>query len=381
MGKAKDGSECYTRQNKSGGNYVTCEGSQKKRAARSKLKAGGEPPVLAKSPPKPTGFIAGPSLPPRTSDSGGAGVVMPEGPPASFEGLFGAAAPVEPEEAEQGVNEDILAEVIPGLFEGMGSGVPIGERPVYKEDFLEVLSAMTDVGRETGKSTAADIDERVMISKEELPDTQEFTPIGLLWNGYHSYEEFELLRDMGWRDIRNHPNYVYTGFNRARRDSTVYYKLMRQSDRDELVAILEGRYSVKPDGAFAYQSYKQYEGSHRSAPAEFHDRKFFWYKDDNRYKQFGGLFEEGVRIPKFSKTVGIYFTGKMAELELTDGFSRYVEMYKDLTIYNKRQALMEKYKKLSVKELRAKLTKDEAKGLKKLDLVWAIVDKEAPQLY
>jgi hypothetical protein len=29
MGKAKDGSNCYTRQNKSGGSYVTCEGKQK----------------------------------------------------------------------------------------------------------------------------------------------------------------------------------------------------------------------------------------------------------------------------------------------------------------------------------------------------------------
>ena len=29
MGKARDGSECYTRQNKAGGKYVTCEGQQK----------------------------------------------------------------------------------------------------------------------------------------------------------------------------------------------------------------------------------------------------------------------------------------------------------------------------------------------------------------
>lgn len=38
MGKAKDGSECYTRQNKSGGAYVTCEGSQKGGSAREKGK-------------------------------------------------------------------------------------------------------------------------------------------------------------------------------------------------------------------------------------------------------------------------------------------------------------------------------------------------------
>lgn len=29
MGKTRDGSECYTRYNKSGGEYVTCEGTQK----------------------------------------------------------------------------------------------------------------------------------------------------------------------------------------------------------------------------------------------------------------------------------------------------------------------------------------------------------------
>lgn len=149
MGKARDGSECYTRQNKSGGNYVTCEGSQKKRSARSKLKAGGEPPVLTKPPPKPIGFVAGPPLPQRTSDSGGAGVVMPEGPSASFEGLFGSVAP-EPVEEEQDINEDILSEVIPGLFEGEG---PIGERPIYKEDFLQVLGAISErsAQRETEK--------------------------------------------------------------------------------------------------------------------------------------------------------------------------------------------------------------------------------------
>lgn len=174
MGKAKDGSECYTRQNKSGGSYVTCEGTQKKRAARRKLKAGGEPPVLAKPPPKPTGFIAGPSLPPRTSDSGGAGVVMPEGPPASFEGLFGSVAPVEPEEAEQGVNEDILAEVIPGLFEGEG---PIGERPIYKEDFLEISQIMSATAQSRGKSTAADIDERVKLNREAQEGKLDFNDL------------------------------------------------------------------------------------------------------------------------------------------------------------------------------------------------------------
>lgn len=39
MGKAKDGSECFTRQNKSGGSYVTCEGTQKARKSAAKAAA------------------------------------------------------------------------------------------------------------------------------------------------------------------------------------------------------------------------------------------------------------------------------------------------------------------------------------------------------
>ena len=39
---------CYTKTNKSGGKYTTCEGSQKKRKAKAKLKKGGEKPPLVK---------------------------------------------------------------------------------------------------------------------------------------------------------------------------------------------------------------------------------------------------------------------------------------------------------------------------------------------
>ena len=165
MGKAKDGSECYTRQNKSGGSYVTCEGTQKKRAARSKLKAGGEPPVLTKSIPPNSARARGRrsaaarKLTTRPEAAGrietgiiNPGVVMPEGASASFEGLFGSVAP-EPVEDDQDINEDILSEVIPGLFEGMGSGVPVGDRPVYAGDFLDVLNVISDrsAQRETDK--------------------------------------------------------------------------------------------------------------------------------------------------------------------------------------------------------------------------------------
>ena len=54
-GKAKDGSKCFTRTNKGGAAYVTCEGSQKKAKAKASLKRGGSPPVMTKkkAPAKP----------------------------------------------------------------------------------------------------------------------------------------------------------------------------------------------------------------------------------------------------------------------------------------------------------------------------------------
>ena len=188
MGKAKDGSECYTRQNKSGGSYVTCEGTQNKRTARRKLKSGGEPPVLTKSPQNSARArgrrsAAARKLTTRPEAAGrietgiiNPGVVMPEGASASFEGLFGSVAP-EPVEDDQDINEDILSEVIPGLFEGMGSGVPVGDRPVYAGDFLDVLNVMSETGRETGKSTAADIDERVKLNREAREGKLDFNDL------------------------------------------------------------------------------------------------------------------------------------------------------------------------------------------------------------
>ena len=109
MAKGKDGSECFTRTNKSGGKYVTCKGAQKggpksankkvslaqqerSKAAAAKRKAKAKP--KAKVPAikvvkgtkksidlkptekaKPVGMIRGPTLPQRTSTTGGTGVV------------------------------------------------------------------------------------------------------------------------------------------------------------------------------------------------------------------------------------------------------------------------------------------------------------------
>jgi len=47
-GKAKDGSKCFSRTNKGGAAYVTCEGSQMKAKARASLKKGGPAPVMTK---------------------------------------------------------------------------------------------------------------------------------------------------------------------------------------------------------------------------------------------------------------------------------------------------------------------------------------------
>ena len=177
MGKAKDGSECYTRQNKSGANYVTCEGTQKSGKSKSKsippnsARARGRRSAAARkltTRPEAAGRIETGIINP--------GVVMPEGASASFEGLFGSVAP-EPVEDDQDINEDILSDVIPGLFEGMGSGVPVGDRPVYAGDFLDVLNVMSETGRETGKSTAADIDERVKLNREAREGKLDFNDL------------------------------------------------------------------------------------------------------------------------------------------------------------------------------------------------------------
>ena len=52
-GKAKDGSTCYTRQNKSGGKYITCTGTQGKGKAKSPA------PTPAAKPKKKTSTIGG----------------------------------------------------------------------------------------------------------------------------------------------------------------------------------------------------------------------------------------------------------------------------------------------------------------------------------
>lgn len=90
MAKAKDGSECFTRKNKSGGKYVTCKGtqmsangkvtlaqqkaSQKRKKDNQARKAAAAKPK-AKPKAKPVGMIRGPPLPQRTSMSGGTGVI------------------------------------------------------------------------------------------------------------------------------------------------------------------------------------------------------------------------------------------------------------------------------------------------------------------
>jgi hypothetical protein len=66
-GKAKDGSKCFTRTNKGGAAYVTCEGSQKKAKARAALVRGGSAPVMTKkkAPAKPKPKAKAPAAKPK----------------------------------------------------------------------------------------------------------------------------------------------------------------------------------------------------------------------------------------------------------------------------------------------------------------------------
>ena len=130
MGKARDGSECYTRQNKSGGNYVTCEGSQQKRAARQKLKAGGTPPVMTKK-PKP---------------------VISQRPPGRIEtGPLNPGTVVTDFDASAIVHE---APGVVGMTAGMFSGTPIQQRGFYKEDIMSMLGIMNERNKQREQEIA-----------------------------------------------------------------------------------------------------------------------------------------------------------------------------------------------------------------------------------
>jgi hypothetical protein len=122
MGKARDGSECYTRQNKSGGNYVTCEGSQQKSAARQKPK-----PVISE---RPAGRIDTGTLNP--------GKVVTD---------FDASA--------------IVYET-PGVV-GMTMNYPPG---IDKGFFFEAMEVVTNQAKDTGKTTTAQMDARMKLDKK-----------------------------------------------------------------------------------------------------------------------------------------------------------------------------------------------------------------------
>jgi len=135
MGKARDGSECYTRQNKSGGNYVTCEGSQQKRAARQKLKKGGAPPVMTKK-PKP---------------------VISERPAGRIDtGTLNPGTVVTDFDASAIVHET------PGVV-GMTMNYPPG---IDKDLFFEVMEVVTNQAKDTGKTTTEEMDARMKLDKK-----------------------------------------------------------------------------------------------------------------------------------------------------------------------------------------------------------------------
>ena len=150
MGKARDGSECYTRQNKSGGNYVTCEGSQQKRAARQKLKAGGTPPVMTK---KPKPVIS--QRPPGRIETGplNPGTVVTD---------FDASAIVHEAPGVVGMTNNYPV----GLIEGMFGTTPISQRKMNVEDLTMMMGIMGEVGKGTGKTTAAQMDTKMMLDKK-----------------------------------------------------------------------------------------------------------------------------------------------------------------------------------------------------------------------
>lgn len=135
MGKARDGSECYTRQNKSGGNYVTCEGSQQKRAARQKLKKGGNPPVMTKK-PKP---------------------VISERPAGRID-----TGTLNPGKVVTDFDASAIVHETPGVV-GMTMNYPPG---IDKGFFFEAMEVVTNQAKDTGKTTTAQMDTRMKLDKK-----------------------------------------------------------------------------------------------------------------------------------------------------------------------------------------------------------------------
>jgi hypothetical protein len=86
MPKAKDGSQCFTRENKSGVKYTTCKGTQGKKKGMAKRTGGAPGSVKQTGRAVRTGGPPGqpkrPKAPPARIETGplNPGIIMPEGP-------------------------------------------------------------------------------------------------------------------------------------------------------------------------------------------------------------------------------------------------------------------------------------------------------------
>ena len=129
MGKAKDGTECFTRKKADGGTYVTCKGTQKKAKAKPKAKVPAIKVVKGTKKSidlKPTQKKPGPN----------------------------PKAKAKPKAKPQAKPKAKPAPAAPGIQFGH-----------HTSDFMSALSVMTEVAKEKGPSTKADVDLRVKLDK------------------------------------------------------------------------------------------------------------------------------------------------------------------------------------------------------------------------
>lgn len=159
MAKAKDGSECFTRQNKSGGKYVTCEGTQKARKSASKAKSAAKP---KQKKPKQKNLIGHRPAAAGRIDTGGprnVGKVVTEKP------KFKDSKPKEKKSMSEG--EKVLAALHPwqrnkGILNAIKNYEEPESRsdPVLSEDAVKKFNKLNNIPKNPKKYLVADIQGR-----------------------------------------------------------------------------------------------------------------------------------------------------------------------------------------------------------------------------
>jgi hypothetical protein len=314
---AKSYEPCYTRTDKSGGSYTTCEGAQKKRKAKAKKKK----KVGVDETPEQNSQKAFLKLQSKKISQGFAG----NNTGRINTGTLNPANPnlqVNPWE----VQPEIQAQPI--------------TYNIDKELFLAVSDVMTQVGKDNLRKT--------------LPDTLPTTNIAVYFKSspYEDDEGYRGLTDKGWRNLKDHPNTDYNSPIRRRRDIKVFYKAMSRGDVSELKDVIQ---NYNP---YDVSAYREYDGK------EIRYARQIWNGDWDGYYKRKAL--STLAIPQFSKSAGAYTPDQYdfalenlyRDPELADGvgglgMSNVRQAYKDIP----NKAVADEFLRLATRTERDKSTK------------------------